>query len=191
MSTAVVCFSHLVCLLQVFINCLEQLSTKTDDIDSSQWVFGWLFFGIFDDGVLNSDDTLRFLLCVQRHFSGPVLSRSVSWHSGGLQSNICKCDAFLIIISFKQFGFNTAEIPHLEPGSVTKAWALSFTQPDKHVSHSFKPRNVIRLFPGCGQEADTSSFPVTCLRCWWRGWSTGEEDEEVEVEEEQGVSCFW
>lgn len=39
------CYSLQVCSLQVFINCLEQLSTKSDaDFDSSQWVFDFFIF---------------------------------------------------------------------------------------------------------------------------------------------------
>ena len=81
-----------------------------------------------------------------------------------------------IMLSFLLFPFYCLGLIHLK----THIWRLrhrsvGFSPSHKsiNVSHSFKPPNVIRLFPGCGQEADTSSFPVTCLRCQRRGLSSG------------------
>lgn len=61
---------------------------------------------IFGSNVHNCENVLKYCVCVcvQQHFSGPVLSRSVSWGSRRLQSNICECDGFFFIISYKLFG---------------------------------------------------------------------------------------
>lgn len=139
--------SHVLYLSQVFINCLEQLSTKTDAFDSTQWVFGRMcfvfvvvfFIYITDNGLLKTDNTLQYVLCVQGYFRGAFLAGSIFCHPGGLLSSTCKRDAFAFslkkkCISLKQLRVITAEILHLESGSITKVWALGFTQTDKHIS---------------------------------------------------------
>lgn len=64
-----------------------------------------------------------FPVCVQQHFSGPVLSGSVYCRSGGLQSNICKSACVFCNISFKLFGVTSPVVT----ASVTRAWALSLS----------------------------------------------------------------
>lgn len=124
-------------------------------------------FCVFDDGLFDSWH-LQSLLCVQWHICGPLLSRSVSWCSGGLQSNICKWDAFWKYIYILLFPLNGLGLIQLKffwrlPASPKRGHSLSCVQPDKHVSI------VIWLFPGCGQEAHTSSFPVTCFEILVKG----------------------
>lgn len=106
MSMGVFCFSHRVCLLQDFINCLEQLSTKTDDTDSSRWVRGCLFFTALK---FFSTFLTSFVLYVQRHFSGPVLAGSVPWLSGGLQSNTCEHYSLFLLFPINSLGLVQSE----------------------------------------------------------------------------------
>lgn len=92
------------------------------------------FFLISVVTVLHLDNILKSLPCVQQHFSGPVLSWSVYWHSRGLYSNICKHSVFLYYILYIVWGLNTRKRTCGNCQRHTRAWAPSFTQLDKHVS---------------------------------------------------------
>lgn len=96
---------------------------------------------------------------------------------------------FFFIVSFKQFVFSTVRIPHPEPGSVTKAWALSFTQANKTcATHSNQ------MLSGCFLVVDKKQIVlISCnfFQMLVQGVKHREGEGEGEEEEKQSTDYFW